>query len=103
MSQAQAVDLTLTLTEVTVRPVQVWVRAAGPLDAAGKTITVYLAPPEGALVQVGQRARTFPVESRSSMFQARIRVPIFRRRGSFLTVQPGVPKASASSFMLRIL
>lgn len=72
VSQAQAVDLTLTLTEVSTRPVQVWVRAAGPLDAAGKTITLSLSPLEAASVQVGQRARTFPVESRSSMFQARV-------------------------------
>jgi hypothetical protein len=72
ITAAQATDLTLTLTAVTVRPVQVWVRTAGQIDAAGKVVTVYLSGRDAALVHVGQRARTFPVESRSSMYQARV-------------------------------
>jgi hypothetical protein len=72
ITASQAADLTLTLTAVTVRPVQVWVRTAGQIDAAGKVVTVYLSGRDASLVQVGQRARTFPVESRSSMYQARV-------------------------------
>lgn len=47
-------------------------RAAGPLNTAGKVVTAYVSPVEAASLKVGQRARTFPVESRSSMFQARV-------------------------------
>lgn len=72
ITEAQASDLTLTLTAVAVRPVQVWVRTAGAIDAGRKVVTVHLAGDEAALVKVGQRARTFPVESRSSMYQARV-------------------------------
>jgi hypothetical protein len=72
VSDAQASDLTLTLTQVAVRPLQIWVRTAGAIDAAGKVVTVHLVGTEATLVKVGQRARTFPVESRSSMYQARV-------------------------------
>jgi len=72
ITESQASDLTLTLTAVSVRPVQTWVRTAGAIDAARKVVTVHLSGTEAALVKVGQRARTFPVESRSSMYQARV-------------------------------
>jgi hypothetical protein len=72
VSQAQAEELTLTLTPITTRPIQTWVRTAGSLDKAGKTVSAYVSGPEAGLVKVGQRARTFPVESRSSMYQARV-------------------------------
>lgn len=70
ITEAQASDLTLTLTSVAVRPVQVWVRTAGAIDAARKVLTVHLSGSDATRVKVGQRARAFPVESRSSMFQA---------------------------------
>jgi len=72
VTEAQASDLTLTLTSVAVRPVQVWVRTAGAIDPARKVVTVRLVGTDATLVKVGQRARTFPVESRSSMYQARV-------------------------------
>jgi len=72
VTEAQASDLTLTLTSVAVRPVQVWVRTAGAIDTARKVVTVRLVGTDATLVKVGQRARTFPVESRSSMYQARV-------------------------------
>jgi hypothetical protein len=68
----QAVDLTLTLSKASVRPVQTWVRTAGKIDKNGKTITGYVYPPDASLIQVGQRVRAFPPDSRSSMYQARI-------------------------------
>ena len=70
VTESQATELTLTLTEVAVRPIQVWVRTAGTIDAAHKTITATLPPATGARVRVGQRARAFPPESRFSMYQA---------------------------------
>ena len=72
ITESQASDLTLTLTSVAVRPVQVWVRTAGAIDAARKVVTVHLTGSDAKLVKVGQRARAFPVESRSSMYQARV-------------------------------
>jgi hypothetical protein len=72
ITASQANDLTLTLTAVAIRPVQVWVRTAGLVDSAGKTVSVLLSDADAALVRAGQRARVFPVESRSSMFQARV-------------------------------
>jgi hypothetical protein len=70
ITEAQASDLTLTLTSVAVRPVQVWLRTAGAIDTARKVVSVHLSGKEAMLVKTGQRARAFPVESRSSMFQA---------------------------------
>jgi hypothetical protein len=70
ISQTQAEELTLTLTQVVVRQIQTWVRTAGSLDPSGQTVTAYLSGPEAALVKLGQRGRAFPVDSRSSMYQA---------------------------------
>lgn len=70
VSESQAADLTLTLTPVTARPIQVWIRTAGRIDASGRIVTSYLSTADASSVKAGQRARTFPVESRSSMFQA---------------------------------
>jgi hypothetical protein len=72
VDENQAVDLTLTLTKASVRPVQTWVRTAGKIDKNLKTIIGYVYPPDSALIQVGQRVRAFPPESKSSMYQARV-------------------------------
>ena len=53
VSESQASDLTLTLTQVAVRPVQTWVRTAGAIDAARKVITVHLAGAEADARQGG--------------------------------------------------
>lgn len=72
VSEAQASELTLTVTEVSVRPIQVWVRAAGLVDEARKTVTATLPPVDGKRVRVGQRARVFSPESRSRMYQGNV-------------------------------
>ena len=72
VTDAQASELTLTLTEAAVRPIQTWVRTAGTLDATGRVLTTFLRSPEAETVQVGQRLRTYSVASRTQMQQARV-------------------------------
>jgi multidrug efflux pump subunit AcrA (membrane-fusion protein) len=72
VTESQATELTLTKTAVAVRPIQVWVRTAGPIDKGGRALTVLLSADEGGLVKVGQRVRAFPPESRATMYQARV-------------------------------
>jgi hypothetical protein len=72
ITQAQAEELTLTVTQVATRDIQTWVRTAGSIDKIGKIVTAFVSGPDAALVKAGQRARTFPVESRVSMYQARV-------------------------------
>lgn len=72
VSEAQASELTLTLTEAAVRPIQTWVRTAGALDGTSRVLTAHLRSPEAELVEVGQRLRCFSVNSRSQMYQARV-------------------------------
>lgn len=72
VTEAQAQDLTLTLAEVAVRPIQMWIRTAGDIDKSKRTITVSLRSADARLVVVGQRARAFSPESKSSMYQARV-------------------------------
>lgn len=72
VSDAQAVDLTLTLSHASVRPIQTWVRTAGIIDKNLKVLTAYVDPPEAGLVKVGQRVRSFPPASKSSMYQASV-------------------------------
>jgi hypothetical protein len=72
ITESQANELTLTVTQVAVRPIQVWVRTAGVIDAAGKTLQATISKADAAFVKAGQRVRAFPPEARSSMYQARV-------------------------------
>ena len=72
VTDSQATELTLTLTEVAVRPIQVWIRTAGQVDASKKVVTASVSPGEAEFIRVGQRVRAFAPESRSRMSQARI-------------------------------
>jgi Cu(I)/Ag(I) efflux system membrane fusion protein len=81
VTESQAAELTLTVTEVTVRPIQAWIRTAGRADASRRTITAVLSPAESALVRVGQRVRAFSPGARSLMYQARIS-QVTRQAGS---------------------
>jgi hypothetical protein len=72
VSEAQATDLTLTVTPAVEQTIQTWVRTSATLNASGKILTAELDVREGALIQIGQRARAFPVSSRTSMNQARV-------------------------------
>ena len=72
VSEKQASELTLTVTEAAVRPIQIWIRTAGLIDASKKAVTANVGTGEGALVKVGQRVRAFSPESRSRMYQATV-------------------------------
>jgi len=72
VTEEQASELTLTLTVAASRPIQTWVRTAGVLDGLGKVLTAQLRSPEAELVEVGQRVRTYSVDSRTQMVQAKI-------------------------------
>lgn len=85
VSEAQATELTLTVTEVTVRPIQVWVRAAGVIDAEHRAIAVDV-PSSPRLVRVGQRARAFSPDTRSRMYQAEVTRAVDRGSKTALTV-----------------
>ncbi len=81
ITESQAAALTLTLSAVSLRPIQTWVRTAGTIDKTGKILSASLSGLEATLVKVGQRVRAFPPSSKSSMYQAYItRVDAARRR-----------------------
>ena len=104
ISDSQATELTLTLTQAAVRPIQVWVRTAGITSDTGKTITAMLSRADGALVKVGQRVRAFPPESRSSMYQARVTRVDARPQGTAVTVSlAGQGRDNVSRYILEIV
>jgi len=70
VTESQAAVLTLTVSPVTSKFVETWLRTSGTPDAGGKTLTAPLVGPDAALIKVGQRARAFPPSSKSSMYQA---------------------------------
>lgn len=72
VNSGQAADLTLTLSTVSKRSLQQIVRTGGTIDKSHKLVTAVVANPEGSLIAVGQRVRSFPPESKSSMYQARV-------------------------------
>jgi hypothetical protein len=72
VSEAQASELTLTLNDVALRPIQVWVRTAGSIDAGRRVVSAVVPPEHVNRVKVGQRARAFSPDSRSRMYQAEV-------------------------------
>jgi hypothetical protein len=70
VTESQAAVLTLTVSPVTSKFVETWLRTSGTPDASGKRLTAPLVGPDAALIKVGQRARAFPPSSKSSMYQA---------------------------------
>src|SRR4029453_15942352 len=62
----------LTLTEVAVRPIQVWIRTAGTVDDGRRAITADLPAAQASRGKVGQRVRAFSPQSRSRMYQANV-------------------------------
>ena len=72
VSEAQAVDLTLTLVDTARTALQTWVRTAATLDDEGRNLTACVLGPDADLVTPGQRVRAFPPDSKSSIYQARV-------------------------------
>lgn len=72
VSEAQASELTLTLTQAAVRPIQHWVRTAGTLDRTGRVVAAFVRSPDAELLRVGQRLRSFSVKSRTRMHLGKI-------------------------------
>ena len=104
VTESQATELTLTLTEVAIRPIQIWVRTAGVVDRTGRSVTAAVSAAEGKLVAVGQRVRAFPPESRSSMYQARVSQVV--SRGDQVMVQAvlaGRGRQDSTRYILEIV
>jgi len=72
VTESQANELTLTVTSVAMRPIQVWIRAAGSVQGQGQTLRARVSKADGEFIKAGQRVRAFPPEQRSSMYQARV-------------------------------
>jgi hypothetical protein len=87
VTETQASELTLTLTDVAVRPIQVWVRTAGLLDTARGVVTATVPAAEGARIRIDQRGRVFSPETRSRMYQANV---------SQVVAQPGTVTVTAA-------
>jgi multidrug efflux pump subunit AcrA (membrane-fusion protein) len=102
LSEAQASELTLTITKVEVRPIQVWVRTAG--IGEGQVLRAVVPSDDARFIKPDQRVRAFPPEQRSSMYQARVTrvVPGADRAEVVITlVAPGLK--GSSRYVLEIV
>src|SRR5215467_12145914 len=72
VTAAQASELTLTLTDVATRPIQTWIRTSGTVDKTGRMLTTFIRSPDAELVQIGQRATAYTVNTRTRMNLGRV-------------------------------
>jgi membrane fusion protein, copper/silver efflux system len=80
------------------------VRTAGRIDPTGKVLTGYVYGPQADLVKIGQRARTFSPESKSSMYQGRVTKAT--RQGDRVLVEvtlSGVGHGSSPNYVMEIV
>src|SRR5262249_46409000 len=104
VNETQASDVTLTLNAVSVRPIQTWVRTAGRIDKTGKVLTASVQSPEAAFVKIGQRARAFSPESKSSMFQAWVTKVTPKEGGASVEVTlSGVGHPNSLNYVIEIV
>ena len=104
VSDSQASDLTLTLSTVSLRLVQTWVRTAGTIDKSGKVLTASLNGPDASLVKVGQRLRAFPPSSKSSMYQAYVTHVTARPGGAAVEASlSGMGRANTAHYVMEIV
>ena len=104
IDQAQAEALTLTLSAVSSRPVQTWIRTAGTIDRNGKVLKAFVAGPPAALVRTGQRVRAFPPSSKSSMYQAFVTRVVSRAGGAAIDASlASTGRAETSLYVLEIV
>jgi len=100
----QAEDVTLTLNQVAVRPIQTWVRAAGKIDASKKKVIVVVHDPQASYVKVGQRVRAFSPESKNSMFQAWVTKVTPQADGAAVEVTlSGVGHPNSTNYVVEIV
>jgi hypothetical protein len=71
--EARETAISLTVAPVAEQLLQTWIRTAGALDADRRTLHACVVGPDAALILAGQRIRTFPADSKSSVYQARVR------------------------------
>ena len=104
VSDAQALELTLTLTEAATRPIQNWIRTAGRVDASGKILNSFLRGTDAQLVQVGQRFQAYTVNSRTRMHLGRITKVTPQNGGASIEgTLPIVVQGSTSPYLMEIV
>lgn len=104
VNESQASELTLTLTTVDVRPIQVWIRTAGTIAPGGRTITATVPAADARRIRIGQRVRAFPPESRSSMYQAFVgAVRIAGARASVVVELSNPAREGSTRYLLEIV
>ena len=104
VTESQASELTLTLTEVAVRPIQIRVRTAGVVDAVRRTVSARVPLADAPFVKIGQLIWAFPPEARSSMFQARVsRVEQSGDGVQVTATLSGPPLQGAARYILEVI
>ncbi len=71
-SELASSPISTTVSQVEVRPLQVWVRAAGQRSTSGRELTAQIYGEQGAYIRTGQRVRAFQLRSRASMYQGQV-------------------------------
>ena len=104
INQAQATELTLSLTDAATRPIQNWVRTAGAIDKTGRVITSFVRSPEAELIQIGQRTRAYTVKTRTRMNLGKITNVTPKPGGALVEATLPAPMADAvSRYLLEIV
>jgi methionine-rich copper-binding protein CopC len=104
VSDVQASELTLTLTDAAMRPIQNWVRTSGTLDKSGRVLTAFIRSPEAELIKTGQRANAFTVNTRTRMTLGRVTGIQKQPGGAFIeTTLPAALKNDGTRFLMEIV
>lgn len=105
LSASQAADITLTPTETAFRPIQSWVRSAGTVDRAARTVTAWVGAGDAGKLRIGQRLRGFAVDARTRMQQGRVSVLTRHAGGAWLvaTFAGDINPSGATRYLLEIV
>ncbi|HHJ36729.1 MAG TPA: hypothetical protein ENJ87_13285 [Gammaproteobacteria bacterium] len=87
---SQAEDLTLVVVKAEKQNLQTWIRVAAILDVLKKKVTARVCEKSVDFIKMGQRVRSFPPASKSSIYQSR--VSEISKDGSCVIVSAVLPK-----------
>src|SRR5262245_8245296 len=104
VSPTQASELTLTLTDAEMRPIQNWIRTSGSLDKSGRVLTTFVRSPDAELVQVGQRTRAYTINMRTRMNLGKVTQVTKQPGGALIEATlPGQLSDNGARFLMEIV
>lgn len=102
-AQIAGSPISVTVSPVEVRPLQIWVRTAGRSELETTRLIARVAGDQGAFIRAGQRVRAFQLRSRASMYQGQVQSVSQQAGSAVVLVALRSSGATTEDYLLEII